>query len=56
MTLNRLLFPLSEHAMPDWIRNRALADILGTDFAGLNDDVRYRNLDRLHPHRDPIEF
>ena len=28
MTLNRLIFPLSEHAMPDWIRRTALGDIL----------------------------
>lgn len=55
MTLNRLIFPLSEHAMPDWIRNTALADILGRDFAGLNDEALYRNLDRLHPHREAIE-
>ena len=55
MTLNRLIFPLSEHAMPDWIRNTALADILGTDFSGLNDEALYRNLDRLHPKREEIE-
>ena len=28
MTLNRLIHPLSEHAMPDWIRRTALGDIL----------------------------
>jgi transposase len=55
MTLNRLIFPLSEHAMPDWIRNTALADIVGTDFSSLNDEALYRNLDRLHPHRELIE-
>ena len=55
MVLNRLIFPLSEHAMPDWIRNTALTDILGTDFSGLNDEALYRNLDRLHPHRELIE-
>jgi transposase len=55
MTLNRLIFPLSEHAMPDWIRNTALGDILGADFSSLQDDALYRNLDRLHPHREPIE-
>jgi len=55
MTLNRLIFPLSEHAMPDWIRRTALADILQTDFATLADDALYRNLDRLHPQRIPIE-
>jgi len=55
MTLNRLLCPRSEHAMPDWIRNTALADLVGTDFSGLEDNSLYRNLDRLHPHRELIE-
>ena len=55
MTLNRLAFPLSEHAMPDWIRRTALGDILGMDFTALNDDALYRNLDRLHPNRERIE-
>ena len=55
MTLNRLIFPLSEHAMPDWIRRTALGDILGTDFSRLNDKALYRNLDRLHPNRERIE-
>jgi transposase len=55
MTLNRLIFPLSEHAMPDWMRRTALADILGTDWTALNDEALYRNLDRLHPNREVIE-
>ncbi|MGH7219948.1 MAG: IS1634 family transposase [Nitrospiraceae bacterium] len=55
MTLNRLIFPLSELAMPDWIRRTALADILGADFATLHEDALYRNLDRLHPNREKIE-
>jgi transposase len=55
MTLNRLIFPLSEHAMPDWIRRTALADILGMDFSSLHDDALYRNLDRLYPNRARIE-
>lgn len=55
MTLNRLIFPLSEHAMPDWIRRTAIGDILHTDFSMLNDEVLYRNLDKLHPNRDRIE-
>ena len=29
MTMNRLVHPDSEHAMPDWIRSTALGDILG---------------------------
>jgi len=55
MTLNRLVRPAAEHAMPDWIRRTALADILGVDFTALSDEALYRNLDRLHPQRAPIE-
>jgi transposase len=55
MTLNRLVSPASEHAMPDWIRRTALADILATDFNTLSDEALYRNLDRLHPQRAAIE-
>jgi len=55
MTLNRLIFPLSELSMPDWIRRTALGDILGTDFSELNEDSLYRNLDKLHPKREQIE-
>jgi transposase len=55
MTLNRLIAPASEHAMPDWIRRTALADILGIDFDGLAEDPLYQVLDKLHPHRAAIE-
>jgi transposase len=55
MTLNRLIHPASEHAMPDWIRATALADLLGVDFEKLSDDPLYDNLDRLHPNRVAIE-
>jgi transposase len=55
MTINRLVAPASEHAMPDWVRRTALADLLGSDFTGLKDDALYRNLDRLHPQRVLIE-
>ena len=55
MTLNRLIFPLSEHAMPDWIRRTAMADIVGEDFSELNEDALYRNLDKLYPNREQIE-
>jgi hypothetical protein len=55
MTLNRLIHPGSEHAMPDWIRRTALGDILDVDFSGLVEDPLYRNLDRLHPNRVAIE-
>jgi hypothetical protein len=55
MTLNRLVSPAAEHAMPDWIRRTALGDLLETDFATLSDEALYRNLDRLHPQRAAIE-
>jgi transposase len=55
MTLNRLIHPASEWAMPNWIRSTALADILQVDFQSLAEDALYRNLDRLHAQRVPIE-
>ena len=55
MTLNRLVSPAAEHAMPDWIRRTALGDLLATDFTALADDALYRTLDRLHPQRAAIE-
>ncbi|MGH7070308.1 MAG: IS1634 family transposase [Acetobacteraceae bacterium] len=55
MVLNRLIAPASEHAMPDWARRTALADILGADFADLDEQPLYRVLDKLHPHRSAIE-
>lgn len=55
MTLNRLIHPDSEHAMPDWMRSTALEDILGVRLGSLAEDSLYRNLDRLHPHRAAIE-
>jgi hypothetical protein len=55
MTLNRLIMPLSEHAMPDWIRRVAMCDILGEDFDSLSHYPLYRNLDRLHARKELIE-
>lgn len=55
MTLNRLIRPGSEHAMPDWIGRTAMGDILEDDFSQLHEDALYRNLDRLHPNREQIE-
>ena len=55
ITLNRLIAPCSEHAMPQWIRRTALADIFGADFDGLAEDPLYEVLDKLYPHRTAIE-
>jgi transposase len=55
MVLNRLVAPCSEHAMPEWVGNTALSDILRVDLSELSDESLYRNLDRLHPNRQRIE-
>lgn len=55
MVLNRLVAPCSEHAMPQWVGNTALSDILRIDLSELSDTALYRNLDRLHPNRQAIE-
>jgi transposase len=55
MVLNRLIAPSSEHAMPQWIRQSALEDILGVSFETLSDSALYRHLDRLYPKRAIIE-
>lgn len=55
LTLNRLAEPSSDHATPAWVNRTAIADILQDDFSTLSDESLYRNLDRLHPHRQTIE-
>jgi transposase len=55
MVLNRLVAPSSEHAMPQWVEQTALSDILRVDLGELSDTALYRNLDRLHPNRQKIE-
>jgi transposase len=55
MVLNRLVAPRSEHAMPEWVQGTALSDVLRVDLSELTDEALYRNLDRLHPNRQPIE-
>ena len=55
MVLNRLVAPCSEHAMPQWVEQTALSDILRVDLSELSDTALYRNLDRLHPNRQGIE-
>ena len=55
MAMSRLVSPASEHAMPEWIADTALADILGFDPAELADDSLYRNLDKLAESSSFIE-
>ncbi len=55
MTLNRLIAPRSEHAMPEWMRQTAIHDVVGVSVEMLADDALYRMLDTLHPQRAAIE-
>ena len=55
MTLNRLINPSSEHAMPAWMRRTAIHDVLGVEVETLTEDPLYRMLDTLHPQRALIE-
>lgn len=55
MTMNRLIMPGSERAMPGWMRRVAIPEIVGAQVSGLAEDALYRMLDRLHPHREQIE-
>lgn len=55
MSMNRLVCPKSELAMPDWIRRTALADLLEVSFDSLKEDSLYRNLDILYPNRAFVE-
>jgi hypothetical protein len=55
MTLNRLIAPRSEHAMPGWMQRTAIGDVVRARVRGLADDALYRMLDRLHPQRSTIE-
>jgi hypothetical protein len=55
MTLNRLIAPRSEHAMPGWMQRTAIGDVVRARVRGLADDALYRMLDRLHPQRAAIE-
>ena len=55
MTLNRLICPLSEHAMVGWLGRSAIADLVGVEVEKITDDHLYRHLDTLHGHRGAIE-
>lgn len=55
MVLNRLIFPGSEHAMPDWVNRSALPDLLQQDFTTLSHTTLYRTMDRLYENKEGIE-
>ncbi len=55
MVLNRLIYPGSEHAMPDWVNRSALPDLLQKDFSTLSHTTLYRTMDRLYEKKEGIE-
>lgn len=55
MVMNRLVCPLSEHAMPDWLSRTGLSDIVGMDDERIRADGLYRTMEKLHKHRGHIE-
>jgi transposase len=55
MTINRLVEPSSELATVDWISRTALPDILGESIKIQSPSSLYRNMDRLHEHKEKIE-
>jgi transposase len=55
MTINRLVEPSSKLATIEWVTRTALPDILGEQVRVLSPSTLYRNMDRLHEHREKIE-
>lgn len=55
MVLNRLIYPGSEHAMPEWVNRSALSDLLRKDFTTLSHTTLYRTMDRLYEQKEGIE-
>lgn len=52
--INRLVEPLSEHALEDWVRSTALPELLGPQAMSTGDDRYYRISDRLWEDRQEI--
>jgi transposase len=55
LTINRCTAPCSHYAIPTWAQKTALADILGVDLSGLNDDKIFYELDKIHKNKISIE-
>jgi len=55
LTINRCTDPCSNYSVPMWAKKTALADVLGIDLSGLNDDKIYYELDKLHKNQISIE-
>lgn len=53
--INRLVEPVSEHALVEWIPTSALPELLGARLAASGRDRFYRVSDKLLEHQDRIE-
>ena len=55
LTINRCTDPCSNYSVPMWAKRTALAEVLGIDLSGLNDDKIYYELDKIHKNQISIE-
>jgi len=55
LTINRCTDPCSHYSVPKWAKQKALAQVLGIDLGGLNDDKIYYELDKIEQNHFSIE-
>jgi len=55
LTINRCTDPCSHYSIPRWAEQTALAQVLGVELSGLNDDKIYYELDKIHENHLSIE-
>jgi transposase len=55
LTINRCTDPCSHYSVPKWAKQNALAQVLGVDLSGLNDDKIYYELDKIEQNHFSIE-
>lgn len=53
--INRLIDPVSEHVLPQWVLNTSLPELLGKGVQGSGKDRYYRVSDKLLQHKERIE-
>jgi transposase len=55
LTINRCTDPCSNYSVPIWAQKTALAEVLGIDLSGLNDDKIYYELDKIYKNQISVE-
>jgi len=55
LTINRCTDPCSHYSVPKWAKQNALAQVLGIDLGGLNDDKIYYELDKIEQNHFSTE-